>query len=214
MFILEQSIADWRKRMLAAGIQSPPTLDELESHLREEVARQIRSGADEQQVFEIAARQMGPPGPLGLEFQKMRTETWRRPLAWAAWTLFLVSFFLPAYARGYGWQCAGLSVEAVSWPEIRSGKWLDIHLALLTLANLLMLASPFLLRQFSQKVGFTKWLRGASFGALALAWSFLGIFLACSDGEDLKIGCYVWAASFLLLFLSTFQRRGERQQHA
>ena len=33
---LEQSIGEWRKQMIAAGIQSPVPLDELESHLRDE----------------------------------------------------------------------------------------------------------------------------------------------------------------------------------
>ena len=37
MFDLEQAIAEWRKQMLAAGIKAPVPLDELESHLREEV---------------------------------------------------------------------------------------------------------------------------------------------------------------------------------
>jgi hypothetical protein len=41
MFNLEQSIAEWRQQMLAAGIKTPATLNELESHLREEFERQI-----------------------------------------------------------------------------------------------------------------------------------------------------------------------------
>ena len=40
MFDLEQSIADWRRQMLAAGIKTPVPLEELESHLREEIERQ------------------------------------------------------------------------------------------------------------------------------------------------------------------------------
>jgi hypothetical protein len=46
MFNLEQSIIEWRKQMLAAGIKTPVPLDELEIHLREEIERQMASGLD------------------------------------------------------------------------------------------------------------------------------------------------------------------------
>ena len=38
MFGLEQAIADWRQQMLAAGIKTPVPLEELEIHLREDIA--------------------------------------------------------------------------------------------------------------------------------------------------------------------------------
>ena len=41
MFDLEQSIRNWRKQMLAAGIKSPVPLDELEIHLRDEIERRL-----------------------------------------------------------------------------------------------------------------------------------------------------------------------------
>jgi hypothetical protein len=44
MFNLEQAIADWRKQMLAAGIKTPVPLEELESHLRDEIEWQMKSG--------------------------------------------------------------------------------------------------------------------------------------------------------------------------
>ena len=37
MFNLDQSITEWRRQMLAAGIKTPALLDELESHLRDDV---------------------------------------------------------------------------------------------------------------------------------------------------------------------------------
>ncbi len=37
MFNLEQSIAEWRQQMLAAGPKNPTPLNELESHLREDM---------------------------------------------------------------------------------------------------------------------------------------------------------------------------------
>jgi hypothetical protein len=67
---LEQSIATWRKQMLAAGIKAPVPLDELEIHLREEMERRLKSGLDEQSAFESAARQFGPAQTITAEFKK------------------------------------------------------------------------------------------------------------------------------------------------
>ena len=70
MFDLDQSIAKWRKQMLAAGIKTPVPLVELECHLREELERQIQSGLSGPQAFEAAARQIGQAGALKSEFEK------------------------------------------------------------------------------------------------------------------------------------------------
>ena len=71
MFDLEQSIAVWRKQMLAAGIQSPVPLAELEVHLREEIERQVKSGLGRQNAFEMAAEKIGRPRELKTEFRKI-----------------------------------------------------------------------------------------------------------------------------------------------
>ena len=63
MFHLESSIAQWRQQMLAAGID-PSALHELESHLREEIERQIKSGLDESTAFATATQRIGQPGVL------------------------------------------------------------------------------------------------------------------------------------------------------
>ena len=70
MFDLEQAIAEWRRQMSAAGIESPATLDELESHLREEMERQMRGGHDPQESFRIACQCIGRADALGTEFKK------------------------------------------------------------------------------------------------------------------------------------------------
>jgi hypothetical protein len=70
MFNLEQSIADWRRQMLAAGIQTPVPLEELEIHLREEIGVQLKSGKAAQQAFEHAVPKIGTPHQLKGEFQK------------------------------------------------------------------------------------------------------------------------------------------------
>ncbi len=72
-FNLDQAIAEWRRRMLAAGIKTPVPLDELESHLRDDVEQQMRSGLSAEQSFEAAARRIGEAPALKTEFAKGRT---------------------------------------------------------------------------------------------------------------------------------------------
>ena len=71
MFDLEQTIADWRKQMLAAGIKTPVPLEELEIHLREEIERQMKLRANEQQAFEFAVQEIGNAKVLKDEFKKI-----------------------------------------------------------------------------------------------------------------------------------------------
>lgn len=89
MFDLEKAIADWRKQMLAAGINAPVPLDELESHLREEIDRQRCPGMGEEQVFDCAAKTVGPAAALKNEFQKVE-RSWPLTLVNLAGIAFLV----------------------------------------------------------------------------------------------------------------------------
>jgi hypothetical protein len=70
MFNLEHAISEWRRQMTAGGIKTAPVLDELESHLREDVDRQIRSGIDAEKAFAAAVKKIGPAGALKKEFRK------------------------------------------------------------------------------------------------------------------------------------------------
>jgi hypothetical protein len=70
MFDLEQAIAEWRRRMAAGGLESSELLDELESHLRDDIERQVRLGADGRHAYEAAVERLGRPGALQLEFAK------------------------------------------------------------------------------------------------------------------------------------------------
>src|ERR1700733_3200210 len=70
MFNLEQSISAWRRRMLAAGITTPVPLEELESHLRDDIEQRLRSGLNPQQEFETAVKSLGQADPLTKEFAK------------------------------------------------------------------------------------------------------------------------------------------------
>jgi hypothetical protein len=71
MFNLESSITAWRSQMLAVGIHSPVPLDELESHLRDEIQHHLESGLDAPTAFETAIQKIGKPTVLKKEFSKV-----------------------------------------------------------------------------------------------------------------------------------------------
>jgi hypothetical protein len=71
MFNLEQSIADWRRQMLAAGVNGSDVLDELEGHLRADFRALVSSGNSEEEAFQRAVAQVGAPGALRMEFNKL-----------------------------------------------------------------------------------------------------------------------------------------------
>lgn len=71
MFNLEQSIVEWRKRMLAAGIKTPVPLEELGIHLREEIEQRMQAGLDAPTAFAMATREMGLTEMIKTEFKKV-----------------------------------------------------------------------------------------------------------------------------------------------
>jgi len=119
MFNLDQAVVEWRRRMLATGIKTPVPLDELESHLRDDVKQQVQSGSDAQRAFEAAVLRIGPAGALKREFTKV-SEPWQVLRKKAAWVSIGVAFLScwigfgrsPAVAIVYGVLLAGLIVAS------------------------------------------------------------------------------------------------------
>jgi hypothetical protein len=70
MFNLEEAIAEWRQQMLVAGVKSPAVLDELGSHLREEVELQVKSGVQAQMAFSSAVEKIGRAEFLREQFKR------------------------------------------------------------------------------------------------------------------------------------------------
>jgi hypothetical protein len=138
MFSLDDAVVAWRRQMLMAGVQSPEPLDELESHLLDDVDQQMNSGLDAARAFEVAARRMGPAVELQSEFQKAHPNQQMKQkltkiLIVIAVLAFGASLILPAAAKwkahetfapgdifqftvtifAYGALCGGLCVYEV-----------------------------------------------------------------------------------------------------
>jgi len=100
MFDLEKSIAEWRRQMLAAGIQTPVPLEELEIHLREDVEQLAKSGQDKQTAFAAAVEKIGSGHMLGNEFGKVEPRRGSRRLYFFAETIFLAGTLLIPLVTG------------------------------------------------------------------------------------------------------------------
>jgi len=95
MFNLEEKILEWRKQMLSAGIKTPVPLEELEIHLREDIAQQMQSGLSAQQAFGIAARKIGQAPELKREFRKVSAPIETRLVKLAGFACVGVALFCP-----------------------------------------------------------------------------------------------------------------------
>src|SRR5579863_1095045 len=71
MFDLEKQIAAWREELIRAGVKNPEVLDELENHLREDVAQRVQAGAAMEDAFANAVEQIGRAKTLEKEFMKI-----------------------------------------------------------------------------------------------------------------------------------------------
>jgi len=91
MFNLDQAITEWRRRMIAGGIKAESILDELESHLREDVERELRSGPDAERAFAAAVRKIGPASALKNEFKKSTAGVVAEKLMFAG-AVFVLAF--------------------------------------------------------------------------------------------------------------------------
>ena len=73
MINLDEALNEWRRQRLEAGIRTPAPLNELESHLGEEIDRQLRLGLNEEAAFNSAIQRIGHAQSLKTEFEKVET---------------------------------------------------------------------------------------------------------------------------------------------
>jgi hypothetical protein len=116
----EQRIAQWRQSQAAAGC-GPDVLDELESHLREEMRRLVLAGEPEERALEAALSRLGSPGAIAAEFAKVA------PLA--DWLPIRLAYGLVLVLAGAACVLAGLFRGAGETP---ASFLLRVHVAAIT----------------------------------------------------------------------------------
>lgn len=91
--------------MLAAGVKSPVPLEELESHLREDIEQHVRAGLETNAAFREAVNRMGEAGVLKAEFERVESrerKVMKRVLiiiAGIVGVLVGMAFVMPAVAQ-------------------------------------------------------------------------------------------------------------------
>jgi hypothetical protein len=187
MFDLEQSIAEWRKQMLAAGIKSPVPLEELEAHLREEVEQQLRNGISVQAAFNAAVGRLGRADVLRKEFKQGR---------------FDIRFLGPIYVRMYCFLVAPLMTSLIwTFPDMRtSSVWDYASILAILLMTLYVAGLPFFYRQlftWQNRLMCVAVRAGTWFAAIWIAFALLSSFVPIQIGNAATmIGWSVYAAVF------------------
>lgn len=217
MFNLNQSITEWRRQLTSAGIKDKNVLDELECHLRDEVAGLVTSGKTEVEAFELAVSRMGNPSPLRTEFTLAgRDVFW--PVAvgswlWIAAMLASAGCLLPTAfngQRGLLLVAHVLSVLAGYTAAFVAGSFAFCHICCRTFRQL----TPERRQSLAQAAYlFTR--LAAGFVVLAVVLSMFwtrehfGKFLDGKPRETLGLCATAW-----LIAVVTFQWLGKLREHA
>lgn len=83
MFQLSEAVKHWRAWMAYDGTVCASDLDELESHLRDDIDQLVNLGLSEEEGYLVAAHRLGTPPELAAEYGKVNTELrWARRLLW------------------------------------------------------------------------------------------------------------------------------------
>lgn len=84
MFNLNEQIKKWRDNLNVSQSFESTDIDELDSHIREEIERLILSGLSEQEAFLVASNRLGQVDFLSEEFAKVNAGIiWRKRFFWS-----------------------------------------------------------------------------------------------------------------------------------
>ena len=117
--------------MLAAGIKSPVPLEELESHLRDEIERQTKSGRSEAEAFKSAVQKIGSAHMVQNEFEKVEAteeeRTWKQGQIWSVAILGLLQLIVIGAVlfnseMTSGQRMSGLAAIATSFLLVAVGR--------------------------------------------------------------------------------------------
>ncbi len=96
---IDRQIKRWRRKLAFRGGFSKSDLDELESHLRQEIDRLTESGMSTSQACKTAIQQLGGRQMLAAEYHKVNFfSMWGKRLAIGLSLLLPLMIFLPQYA--------------------------------------------------------------------------------------------------------------------
>lgn len=116
----EELIAQWRRNLAETAGCPDEVLDELESHMRDELHQLVQAGHSEGQAFALAASRLGHPRALATEFAKAAAPAFWLPVRVA----LFASVALVALLIGY---------LLARWQDGRLESLLAVHVGAITL---------------------------------------------------------------------------------
>jgi hypothetical protein len=132
-FNLEKAIENWRGRMMVGGIKKREVLDELESHLRDDIEQRVRQGLSDEAALAAAVEALGHADALRREFTTVRPSVPKQSAA---------TLCIRVCCSGSAAFVAAVGVWALSQAEVNSTSVLRFAAGLL--AALYFLKLPFL----------------------------------------------------------------------
>lgn len=110
MFDLNKAISSWRMGLSERQTCAKSDIDELETHLREEIDSLTASKLSQQEAFLVATHRLGDPDSLAAEFAKVNTSIlWRKRLFWAG--AGLLSYIVATYIA----RCVSTGFVLLAW---------------------------------------------------------------------------------------------------
>jgi hypothetical protein len=204
----EELIAGWRRNLAETTGCTNEVLDELESHLRDELQQLVQAGHSEERAFALAASRMGHPRALATEFAKVAEPPLWLPVRWATFAVIALAALLVGFLLSR-WQDARLeSLVVVHVGAITLGYSISLLVGILVICY--VATRPF--RDLSD--GQLRGLEQAvlKLTATATVLTLIGILLGCVWAKE-HLGSYwgwdpretwaavvvVWNAVLLLL---------------
>jgi hypothetical protein len=106
-FDLNRALTNWNQQLAAQPGISAEDARELQSHLLECFAAELRQGRNEDEAFELARRRLGAIEPIGAEFEKLNPlRSWPHRVALMAFAGLLM----------WAWRSAGETVWV--WAQV------------------------------------------------------------------------------------------------
>ncbi|MDR7082454.1 hypothetical protein J2X01_001743 [Arthrobacter ginsengisoli] len=166
---LEAQIDRWRGYVQRSQAISPADVDELEDHLREQIADRQATGLDDEEAFLVAIKRMGNLHAVSHEFAREHSDR--------LWKQLVLVPEGPDGANTPPWRelavVLGLAVGA--GVAVKAGMaWIDDGAALMR--NLCLLVFPFLAAYFAWKRRFSGAVAGTLIGSFAVLALALNLF--------------------------------------
>ncbi len=191
MPIVDKRIQEWRWSLQQRDVFKPEDLDELESHLKDEIGLLQKAGLTEEESFWVAARRVGEGKELVEEYRKINPGMiWKQRIFWMLGGYFLINLFLLLNDIA---QTAYLFL--VPWGTVQSFFWgADLRIPVIPcILGILFFGIVYfwLTRRRSQ---FSHGLQPIHVNR---RWKAIGIVMLVAALSASMVACWVWLTLFI-----------------